>query len=122
MDERVKSALSRGGVIDMTTTGRRTGQPRRLEIAFHNIGGRLYISGIPRRERRSWLSNLEADQRFTFHLKQGVAADLPARARIITDEGERRKVLAGVARNWRRGDVETMVRYSPLIEATVPLP
>jgi deazaflavin-dependent oxidoreductase (nitroreductase family) len=117
--EEIRKALSRGGVIDITTTGRESGEPRRIEIVFHNIGGRLYVSGMPRQERRSWLANLEADPRFQFHLKGPVRADLSATARIITDEAERRQVLNQVARNWNRDDVDTMVRYSPLIEATV---
>lgn len=117
-DQSVQAALSRGGTIDITTTGRRSGKPRRLEIVFHNIGGRLYISGIPSHRRRSWLANLEAHPDFTFHLKGRVKADLVARARVITDDAERRAVLAGVARNWGRTDLETMVQLSPLIEVT----
>src|SRR5919205_475508 len=115
MDERVKSALEHGGVIDITTTGSKSGQPRRIAIVFHNIDGKLYISGMPRPEKRKWLANLEVNPKFTFHLKRGVHADLPAKARVITDEDERRQVLTEVARNWRRRDVDTMVRYSPLI-------
>jgi deazaflavin-dependent oxidoreductase (nitroreductase family) len=117
-DQEVREELARGQLIDITTTGRRTGRPRRLEIAFHSIEGRIYISGMARRQRRSWLANLEADPRFTFHLKDRVKADLPARARIITDEAERRRVLAQVARNWGTRDVESMVAWSPLIEVT----
>jgi deazaflavin-dependent oxidoreductase (nitroreductase family) len=117
--EEIRTALSRGGVIDITTTGRQSGKPRRIEIVFHNIGGRVYVSGMPRRERRSWLANLEANPQFEFHLKGNVRADLEATARIITDEAERREVLTHVARNWKRDDVDTMVRYSPLIEATI---
>jgi deazaflavin-dependent oxidoreductase (nitroreductase family) len=116
MDDRIKSALKQGGPIDITTTGRKAGEPRRIEIVFHNIDGRLFISGMPRPEKRKWLANLEANPNFTFHLKRGVRADLAARARVITDENERRQVLNQVARNWGRRDVETMVRYSPLIE------
>jgi deazaflavin-dependent oxidoreductase (nitroreductase family) len=119
MDDRIRGALARGGVVDITTTGRQSGDPRRIEIVFHNIDGRVYISGMPREERRSWLANLEANPHFTLHLKNGVGADLPATARIIGDESERRDVLTHVARNWRRNDVETMVRYSPLIEVTI---
>lgn len=117
-ETQIQAALERGHTIDITTTGRTTGRPRRIEIVFHNINGRIYISGIPRRNRRSWLANLEAQPAFTFHLKGRVRADLPATARIITDETERRAVLAQVARNWGRTDLETMVRYSPLIEVT----
>src|ERR1700730_1824771 len=117
--EECRRPLSRGGVIDITTTGRQSGKPRRIEIVFHNIGGRVYVSGMPRPERRSWLADLEANPRFEFHLKGNVRADLEATARIITDEAERREVLTHVARNWKRDDVETMVRYSPLIEVTI---
>ena len=116
LDERVIGALARGGTIDITTVGRKSGTPRRLEIVFHNIGGRIYISGIPSPTRRGWLANLEANPRFTFHLKGAVRADLPATARIIDKVDERRRILAGVARNWRRTDVDRMVLQSPLIE------
>jgi len=119
MDDKVRSALARGGTIDITTIGRASGRPRRIEIVFHNIGGRIYISGIPSPRRRSWLANLEAQPAFTLHLKGAVRADLPARARIIDDEAERRRILPAVARNWRRNDVERMVQQSPLIEVLV---
>ncbi len=112
----IQKALDNGGLIDITTTGRRTGSPRRIEIVLHTFDGRHYISGQPRPQRRSWLANLDADPRLTVHLKQGVAADVPARARIIDDEGERRQVLAQVARAWNRTDLDAMVAWSPLIE------
>jgi len=118
MDEKIRQALTRGRTVDITTTGRRSGEPRRIEIVFHNIGGRIYLSGMPSRRRRSWLANLEADPHFTFHLKGSTRADLPATARIIADEAEGRAVLTEVARAWRRNDVETMVTYSPLVEVT----
>lgn len=117
MNGSIEQALSRGQVVDITTTGRRTGQPRRIEIVFHNIGGRIVISGMPiPHRRRAWLANLEADPRLTLHLKGPVVADLPATARIVTNEAERRLLLTQVARNWNRSDVETMVAFSPLIE------
>jgi deazaflavin-dependent oxidoreductase (nitroreductase family) len=120
-DDRIRQALSHDQtVIDMTTTGRTSGKPRRLEIVLHNIDGRLYISGQPRPERRQWLDNLAKDQRMIVHLKRGVRADLPAIAREITDQKERRAVLEGVARHWKRNDIDTMVQYSPLIEVTFP--
>jgi deazaflavin-dependent oxidoreductase (nitroreductase family) len=118
MDDNVKQALSQGGVIDITTIGRKTGEPRRIEIAFHSFDGHVYISGYPRPQKRSWLANLEATPEFTFHLKHGVTADLPATARPITDEAERRQVLANVARSWGRDDIEDMVHESPLVEVT----
>lgn len=112
----VRDVLAHGGLVDITTIGRRTREPRRIEIVVHAIDGQLYISGMPSERKRSWLANLEADPRFTLHLKGAARADTPAVARVIDDEAERRSVLAHVARAWRRDDVETMVRLSPLIE------
>ena len=114
--EAINEALSRGHLVDITTTGRRSGKKRRLEIAFHNIDGRIYISGMPSPRRRNWLSNLDANPHFTFHLKGQVKADLPATARVIEDVDERREILPHIARAWRRNDVDRMVEQSPLIE------
>lgn len=116
----IDAALEHGHTIDITTTGRRSGKPRRIEIVFHNIGGRIYISGTPSPRKRSWLRNLEADPQMTFHLKGRTRADLRATARVIGDEAERRQILPHVARNWGRTDIERMVQYSPLIEVTFP--
>ena len=114
--ESIDAALEHGHTIDITTKGRKSGQARRLEIVFHNIGGRIYISGTPYPGKRKWLLNLEADPHFTFHLKGRTRADLPAVARVIDDETERREVLPHIARAWKRNDLDRMVRYSPLIE------
>ena len=120
MDDSIRSALEHSGDIDITTTGRRSGAPRRIEIVFHVIDGRIFISGMPMADRkRSWLINLEADPKFTFHLKRGARADLPATARVISDEAERRAILPQIARAWNRTDVEAMVAHSPLIEVTI---
>jgi hypothetical protein len=59
MDEQVQRELEQGGVIDITTRGRHTGQPRRIEIRFHHIEGQVYITGRPPR-RRDWYANLLA--------------------------------------------------------------
>jgi deazaflavin-dependent oxidoreductase (nitroreductase family) len=115
MDDRIRRALSRGHLIDLTTTGRLTGQPRRIELVFHPIDGHIYISGMPGFPR-SWLANIRADPRVTFHLKGPVKADLPATAREVTEPVERRQVMEQVARNWGRTDVDRMVVQSPLIE------
>lgn len=123
-DTAVDRLLARGGLIDITTTGRRTGRSRRVEIVFHNIDGRLFISGMPRRDRkRSWLINLEADPHLTMHLKGTVVADLPAKARVITDPAERQAIAHWLVGNaWPRMDVEAMSAYAPMIEVTLDQP
>jgi deazaflavin-dependent oxidoreductase (nitroreductase family) len=114
--QEIDAALQGMHTVDITTTGRKSGQPRKLEIVAHNIDGRIYISGMPFPRRRSWLANLDSNPRMTVHLKGKVRADLPATARVIEDEAERRVILPHIARNWGRKDLETMVEQSPLIE------
>jgi deazaflavin-dependent oxidoreductase (nitroreductase family) len=113
--------LARGGLIDITTTGRRSGSPRRIEIVFHNIDGRIVITGMPRADRtRAWLLNLEADPRLTIHLKGTLEADLPGTARVVTDTVERRSIADWVVRHaWPRSNADAMAAYSPMIEVTL---
>ena len=120
--QEIDSALQGVHTVDITTTGRKSGKPRTLEIVSHNIDGRIYISGIPFPRRRSWLANLDADPHMTFHLRGKVRADLPATARVIEDEAERRAILPFIARNWGRKDLEKMVGQSPLIEVKIDAP
>jgi deazaflavin-dependent oxidoreductase (nitroreductase family) len=115
-DSRIARALSRGHTIDITTIGRRSGELRRIETVFHNIDGRIVLSGLP--GKRSWYANLLANPRFTFHLKGAVKADLPATARAIVEPVERRGVMARVAVNWGRTDLDVMLERSPLVEVT----
>jgi deazaflavin-dependent oxidoreductase (nitroreductase family) len=115
MDDRIRRALSRGHTIDLTTTGRRTGLPRRVELVFHAIDGGVYISGMPGFPR-DWLANIRANPSVTFHLKGAVQADLPATAREISEPAERRLIMEQVARNWGRTDVDQMMTGSPLIQ------
>jgi deazaflavin-dependent oxidoreductase (nitroreductase family) len=118
VDQRILQALGQGQVIDITTTGRKTGQPRRIEIVFHPIDSRVYISGFPRPRKRSWLANLEARPDFVFHLKGAVRADLSARAQPITDPAQRRRVLTEVQKTWPQVNLDDAVAMSPLVEVT----
>jgi deazaflavin-dependent oxidoreductase (nitroreductase family) len=118
VDARVRAALASDRVIDITTTGRRSGAPRRLEIWMHQIDGRLYITGLP--GPRAWHANLLADPAFTLHLKESATADLPATARDVADPAERRAVLTRITTNiGRADDVERWITDSPLVEAIV---
>jgi deazaflavin-dependent oxidoreductase (nitroreductase family) len=88
--------------VDITTTGRRSGQQRRIEIVFYRFDDAVYLSGVPGPRTRDWLANLAAHPQFTFHLKHGVVADLPAEAEVITDPAERRRVLADFVGEFNR--------------------
>jgi deazaflavin-dependent oxidoreductase (nitroreductase family) len=115
MDAEIERALKTDGLIDITTVGKKTGKPHRVEIAFHNFDGVLYITGSP--GTRDWYANLVANPQFTFHLKQSTQADIPARATPITDEAVRRQVLSKVVVKWNKQDaLEAFVQSSPLVE------
>jgi hypothetical protein len=115
MNAPIANALEHDRTIDITTHGRRSGRPQRIEIWFHNLGGRLYITGLP--GRRGWYANLRAHPDFTFHLKESAAADLPARARPIEEPAERRAVLVPILeRLARSGELDRWLAASPLVE------
>lgn len=116
MDDALRTALHHSQVIDLTTTGRRSGDQRRIEIFLHDDGGRLFITGMPRADRtRDWIHNIRANPRVVVHLKRSVDADLTATAHEVTDPEERRPFIEAAARRWRRTDVDEMLAHSPLI-------
>jgi deazaflavin-dependent oxidoreductase (nitroreductase family) len=116
LEERIERALENDRTIDITTTGRNSGEPRRIEIWRYRYDGRTFLSGSP--GTRDWYANLLAHPEFTFHLKGSTQADLPAVARPITDETERREVIAGILDDLGRGsgNFEDWVARSPLAE------
>ena len=115
--------------IDITTTGRRSGKPRRIEIVFYRLREEIYLSGIPAPTTRDWLANLAANPNFTFHLKYRVVADLPATATVIVEPAERRRVLAAFVEEfnrrrrqsddgWPEAVLDDWVAQSPLAKVT----
>ena len=115
MNERIQQGLEQDRTIDITTKGRKSGQDQRTEIWFHNLEGKYYITGTP--GTRDWYANMVADPQITFHLKQSVQADIPARARPITEDDERRQVFLGVFDKLEGDrDLDEWMAHSPLVE------
>ena len=117
MDEAVRRALERDTLIDITTTGRRTGQRRRIEIWFHYQDGRIYVTSSP--GPRGWYANVTANPNFTWHFKQSLVRDVPAVATPITDEGERRALFARMMELEKRMahvEVDDWAKRSALVE------
>ncbi|CAN5522075.1 hypothetical protein BH23CHL2_BH23CHL2_07820 [soil metagenome] len=118
MSGMVQQALENDRVIDITTIGRKSGNPTRKEIWFHNIDGKIYITGTP--GRRDWYANLAENPKFTFHLKETVEADLNGTARPITDEDEKRRVLAKILANLdRSAEIDQWASDSPLVKVDI---
>lgn len=123
MDATVKEALDGGGIADITTTGRRSGVPRRIEIYFHQFDGRYYLTGRPSSRRRDWEANIIATPEFTLHLKRGIEADVPVVGHPESDPDERGRVLRrALIENWDsppdgvEASLHKWVKGSPFIE------
>ena len=106
--------------IDITTTGRRSGQPRRFEIWRLDVDGRFFITGTP--GRRDWLANLADHPDLVVHLKRQAHVDLPARAEVVSDAVTRRRVLDHLSARWYRGQapIDDLMTRSPMVEVTFP--
>ena len=118
MDREISAALSADGTIDITTIGARSGLPRRTEIWFLHLEGRTFITGTP--GPRDWYANVLVHDRFTFHLKESIGADLEARAVPVVDEPTRLWVFSQTHAwiDWYRREaaLDDLVASSPMIE------
>ena len=88
-----------------------------MEIWLHNINGQIIITGTP--GPRGWLANLSTNPEFTLHLKGAVQANLPARARLISEPGEHLAIMSAAETDWYREQVgggEPLVDGSPMME------
>lgn len=110
----MQRALDTERTIDITTTGRHSGRPHRVEIWFHNVDGDIFITGTP--GRRDWYANLLAEPRLVFHLKESVTADLLARAEPIIEKGARRRTLSTITQRLGASQpLQDWVQRSPLV-------
>lgn len=100
MKRETKDALDRGGIADITTIGRKSGKPRRIEIYFHHFDGEYYLLGRPGK-KRDWEANIKANPGFTLHLKRDVTADIAAVGEPEPDPDVRRSILLrALIENW----------------------
>jgi hypothetical protein len=136
VDPRIEQALAitpasraRERTIDITTTGARTGRPRRIEVWFYRVDGRIYLSTSP--ARRSWYANIVANPDLVFHLKHGVRADLRAVGTPVLDRARREAVftsiIADLNQPWNPAGIrqpveplEEWLQGSPLVSVEFP--
>ena len=121
MDTRVKEAMERGGIADITTTGRKTGLPRRVEIYFHQFDGDYYLTGRPG-FKRDWEANIKANPDFTLHLKRGIAVDVLVVGETEPDPEERAAIIfRALTESWgsepgkARANLDYYVNTAPFI-------
>jgi hypothetical protein len=115
MSNDIQIALAQDRTIDITTTGRKSNRAHRIETWLFRANGKHFLTGAP--GRRDWYANLVTTPEFTLHLKQSVAADLPARAMPITDAGERRAIFTEILTDLEAlPDLDAWMAGSPLME------
>lgn len=105
--------LASNMTVDITTWGRRSGQPRRIEIWWFRVEGRFIITGTP--GPRDWLANLRANPRMIVHVD---GYDVEAIASEIHDEGFRRTIFTQPHTSWYRTqeELQRLVDTAPVIE------
>ena len=102
----------------LTTTGRRTGRPHRIEIWFAAHDSRVYLlSGG--RERSDWVRNLQANARVTIELGDETHAGTALVLQAGTTEDQRaRALLVGKYRDgdnlyeWGRTSLAVVIGFS----------
>ncbi len=114
MTEEVRLLLDTVETVDITTVGRFSGEPRRIEIWMYAVAGRHVITGTP--GPRDWYANLLANPSMILHLPGEI--DLPAVATPVIDEDFRRKVFTADKTWWYRSQatIEELVATSPMVE------
>lgn len=114
----VRRELADDPTVDITTTGRTTGLPRRLEIWMLDVHGRFFITGTS--GTRDWMANLGARPGLVVHLKRRARADLPARATVVNDPATRRAVFEHPSAWWYRDQqpLEQLLDDAPMVEIT----
>lgn len=116
LDDPTLDQLAATQVIDLTTTGRRSGQPARIEIWWFRIGERFFITGTP--GPRDWLANVTADPAVIVHAPFG---DFAGKAVLVTDEQLRREVMTHPDLGWyqTQAELDALVATAPMIEITL---
>jgi hypothetical protein len=126
MNDEIRKALNTDILIDIITTGAKSGHPRTTEIWFTNVNGRIIICGTPNTDgksgtytQRDWIANLKANPDFLFCFKESIHVQLAATAVPITDQDDRRYIMNAPETQWYRDQVdsvEDLVSGSPIVE------
>ena len=100
--EKLLSQLSKEDYCYLTTTGRKSGLPREIEIWFGINGNSLYLlSGGG--DESQWVKNLLANPNVTVRIAKH---NFNGIARIVSEEKEEttaRHMLAGKYQGWKEG-------------------
>lgn len=99
--------------IDITTVGRGSAKPHRIEIWWFRVDGRFVITGTP--GPCDWLANVLANPEVLVHV---AGQDLAARVHPVTDVDFRRRVFTNPDTAWytTQAELERLVATAPMVE------
>lgn len=108
-----RAALAAQRTIDLTTKGRRSGVPRRIEIWWFHVEDRFIVSGTP--GRRDWVANINADPSVVIHVN---GEEIPARAVLVEDLEFRRRFFTRPTTSWysSQSQLDRLVETAPMVE------
>jgi deazaflavin-dependent oxidoreductase (nitroreductase family) len=108
-----RDALTRIRTVDFTTIGRKSGEPRTIEIWWFHVDGRFVITGTP--GQRDWLANVRENPEVTISTPLG---DFPATAVEIDDHAFRRRVFTHPEVSWysTQAELDHLVVDAPMVE------
>ena len=114
----IVATLASTRTVELTTIGRRSGEPRTVEIWWFHINGRFVIAGTP--GRRDWYANVLGNPDIEISTSVGV---FTATAVPIEDAAFRRIVFTEPSVNWysNQDDLDRLVKTSPMVEIQLHL-
>lgn len=104
--------------IDLTTYGRKSGRPRRIEIWWFRVNGRFIITGTP--GRRDWLANVRANPAVIVHVD---GRDIETTVSVIDDRDQRLEVFNEPTTRWysTQTQLDRLLDEAPMIEVHLPV-
>jgi deazaflavin-dependent oxidoreductase (nitroreductase family) len=99
--------------VDLTTIGRRSGEPRTIEIWWFHVDDRFIITGTP--GRRDWLANVRANPNVVVSLGD---RQYSGAASEVDDPAFRQRVFTDPKVGWyqTQADLAGLVDAAPMIE------
>ena len=105
--------------VDLTTIGRQSERPRRIEIWWFRFEDRFIITGTP--GRRDWLANIRANSSVIIHTRMG---ELAGTAREVLDLAFRRRFFESGESRWysTQSGLDSLVAEAPMVEIVLHSP
>ena len=104
--------------VDLTTYGRRSGLPTRIEIWWFRVEGRFIITGTP--GKRDWFANVLFNPGVVVHTPIG---DFNGTAHVVADRDFRQRVFEFPEAHWYKSQTSLarLVDEAPMIEIQLDL-